>query len=270
MLLYDSRVSGNCYKVRLLLAQLGIPTTVTRSTSSTARPRRAPRWAEPRRFGCRRSSSTTAAPGRVERDSLVLRRGHPVPPGGPFRPGEGAPVDVLRAVLARAEHRGRPLLGLLRSRAAVSGGARDEASRRIHRARRDRGAAGQRRVPRRRPVHDRRHRALRVYARRPRGRLRPRPLPGDHRLARSRRRPGRAHTDHSLSRRRLSRPSSGRRRTPPDRATRRPDARRPDRSRRPGVCTASLDRIAAEHTIIVADGRPLVLTAAPDQAGGWG
>ena len=26
MLLYDSRVSGNCYKVRLLLAQLGIPT----------------------------------------------------------------------------------------------------------------------------------------------------------------------------------------------------------------------------------------------------
>ena len=38
----------------------------------------------------------------------------------------------------------------------------------------------------------------------------------------------------------------------------------------PGVCTASLDRIAAEHTIIVADGRPLVLTAAPDQAGGWG
>lgn len=36
MLLYDSAVSGNCYKVRLLLAHLGIAYGVARSMSSTA------------------------------------------------------------------------------------------------------------------------------------------------------------------------------------------------------------------------------------------
>lgn len=35
MLLYDSAVSGNCYKVRLICAHLGIPLSGTGSTWST-------------------------------------------------------------------------------------------------------------------------------------------------------------------------------------------------------------------------------------------
>ncbi|MEZ5100680.1 MAG: hypothetical protein R3C15_12950 [Thermoleophilia bacterium] len=37
MLLYDSAISGNCYKVRLLAALLGSRSSGGRSTSSTAR-----------------------------------------------------------------------------------------------------------------------------------------------------------------------------------------------------------------------------------------
>ena len=53
---------------------------------------------------------------------------------------------------------------------------------------------------RRRRVHDRRHRALRVHARRARRRLRPGALPRRPRLAGARRRSAAAHPDHRLAR----------------------------------------------------------------------
>ena len=119
MLLYNSAVSGNCYKVRLLAAHLGLPlelhelSVVDRSNRrevlgdqpglarADARPRRRP------------------AAGRVERDPLVLRRRDRVRAERPLRARPGAPVAVLRAVPARADDRGRPLL------AHLLGGARE-------------------------------------------------------------------------------------------------------------------------------------------------
>ncbi len=110
MLLYNSMVSGNCYKVRLLLAHLGLPVelreldVIDRSnrpdvlgglesgaSRPDARPRRRP------------------ADRRVGRDPLVLRRGLAIRPGRSVPARAGAAVDVLRAVRPRAEHRGRAI-----------------------------------------------------------------------------------------------------------------------------------------------------------------
>ena len=81
MLLYNSPVSGNCYKARLLFAQLGIEyerggaDVVDRSN----RPRR---WASSTLpFASQRSCLTMAVAGGIERNPLVLRRRHAVPSG---------------------------------------------------------------------------------------------------------------------------------------------------------------------------------------------
>ena len=110
MLLYNSTVSGNCYKVRLLLAHLGIEY-------------------ERRELDVVDRSNRPEVLGGLNPDlrvpTLVLDDGRPLAESGAilwyfgegtrFVPDdrydarEGAAVDVLRAVHARAGDRGRPL-----------------------------------------------------------------------------------------------------------------------------------------------------------------
>ena len=112
MLLYDSPVSGNCYKVRLLLAHLGIAyerrelSVVDRSDRPEVLGGLNPALRVPTLDPRRRPAAR-----RVERDPLVLRRGHAARPGGSLRAREGAAVAVLRAVRPRAHDRGRAVLG---------------------------------------------------------------------------------------------------------------------------------------------------------------
>src|SRR5579872_786232 len=164
-------------------------------------PPRCPRIAEPGAARAHAGPRRRPASGRVERDPLLLRRGHPVPARGPLRAGAGAPVAVLRAVLARAVHRRRAVLAPLRDR-AHRGGPQGQARGRPEGPGRDGVASGRPRLSRRRAVLDRRHRPVRLHTRRRRGRVRSRALPGDPFLAVERRDAARARPH-----RRLSQPS---------------------------------------------------------------
>ena len=139
MLLYDSPVSGNCYKVRLLLAHLGL---AVRAADGRRRrplePARAARRAEPGAPRADARPRRRPAARRVGRDPLVLRRGHALRPGRPLRAGAGAPVDVLRAVRPRAGDRRRALLArVLGPAGGVRRAARGADRRRLPGARRD-------------------------------------------------------------------------------------------------------------------------------------
>ena len=155
MLLYNSTVSGNCYKVRLLLAHLGIDVRAPRARRRRpVEPARGARRPQPRPAGADPRARRRAPARGVRRDPLVLRRGDAVRAGRPLRARPGAAVDVLRAVHARARDRRRPVPGRVLGRAREARrpdrGA-DEAG--LPRARRD-GAAPRRRraVPRRRAL----------------------------------------------------------------------------------------------------------------------
>ncbi len=108
--LYDYLISGNGYKVRLLLAQLGLPFERIELDIVKGETRTPEFLAKNPNGRSRSSSSTTDVPGRVERHPVLSRRGHAVPAGGPRRARAGAAVDVLRAVQPRAEHRDGALL----------------------------------------------------------------------------------------------------------------------------------------------------------------
>ncbi len=124
MRLYNSPVSGNCYKVRLLLAHLGIEYE-TVELSVVDRSNRAEVLGE-------------LNPG-LRVPTLVLDDGRPLGesnailwylgdgtqyvPDGSVRARAGAPVAVLRAVQPRAEHRCRRASGS-RTRARPSASRR--------------------------------------------------------------------------------------------------------------------------------------------------
>ena len=78
------------------------------STSSTVRTAARCSRASTRISACRPCPRRRPCPRGVGRDPLVFRRGHAIRAWRHVRPGEGAPVDVLRAVHARAGDRGRP------------------------------------------------------------------------------------------------------------------------------------------------------------------
>ena len=176
--LYDSPVSGNCYKVRLLLSYLGLP--FERVYADVA-----DRSNRPELLGdlnpALRVPTLVLDDGRplggVGRDHLVLRRGHALRPGRPVRAGAGAAVDVLRAVRPRAVDRGRALLGRV-----LRAGPRSSPRGSTSAWRRDTGRSTRWRStsrPRAGVVRRRRddacgHRAVRVHARGARGRVRPR------------------------------------------------------------------------------------------------
>ena len=92
--------------------------------------------------------------------------GTPYMPEDRFARATGAAVAVLRAVQPRAVHRGRALLAARLADRPRAGAARREAARRLCRARRAGAPSAEPRVPRRRALHDRRYRAVRLHARR--------------------------------------------------------------------------------------------------------
>ena len=170
MLLYDSPVSGNCYKVRLLLAQLGLP--YERQTVDVV-----DRSNRPDLLGglnpALRVPTLVLDDGRSLGESGAILwyfgEGTRVRADRSLRAGAGAAVDVLRAVRPRAGDRRRPVLARVLGPSARTFADRLE----------ERTAAGYRALdaletaPRRIAsgssaiVHDaRRHRALRVHARR--------------------------------------------------------------------------------------------------------
>ena len=173
--LYDYLESGNGYKVRLLLTQLGVAVRARRARHPAGRDAhaRVPAPQPERPHSAASSSRTARTCAESNAIQFYLAEGTPFLPGGPARARAGAAVDVLRAVQPRALHRGRALLaprGHGRRRSATS-------SRRS--VARGYAALGvmethlrERALLRRRALLDRRHRALRLHARGARGRLR--------------------------------------------------------------------------------------------------
>ena len=187
MRLYNSPVSGNCYKVRLLLAHLGIEyETVERRVVD--RSNRAEVLGE-------------LNPG-LRVPTLVLDDGRPLGESNAilWYLGEGTqyvPADRYeRAQMLQwlffEQYSHEPNIAVARFWLAYSGtpervrgGAPGADEGRLRGARRDGATSRRARVLRRRPLLARGHRALRIHARRARGRLRPRSVPGDPRLARA-------------------------------------------------------------------------------------
>ena len=140
--LHDNATSGNAYKVRLLLTQLG----ALRAHRVRHRPRRDPHPRVPAtrtRTGASPCSSCEDGSCLPESNAILwyLAEGTPVSPPpttGALAARAGAAVDVLRAVQPRAEHRDRPLLdhpsrrddGRARGRAARQAQARRGRARR--------------------------------------------------------------------------------------------------------------------------------------------
>ena len=111
MRLYDFLSSGNGYKVRLVLHQLGIPferVEVDILSGETRRPEFLARNANGRIPLLELPDGTL--PRRVERDPLLPGGRHAAPAGRPARACAGAAVDVLRAVQPRAQRRDVALL----------------------------------------------------------------------------------------------------------------------------------------------------------------
>ena len=143
MLLYDSAVSGNCYKVRQLFAHLGIEyerrevDVIDRSGRLELLGALNPALRVPTLvFDDGRSM------GESDAIMFYFAEGTPYLPERPVRARARAPVAVLRAVQPRAEHRG----------GAVLGNRRDHAFRRRRRGqatRRHRRAGGDGAAPRR-------------------------------------------------------------------------------------------------------------------------
>ena len=112
LVLYNSAISGNAYKVRLLLSHLGLPFRriefdvddgSTRTADFLARN---PNGKVPTIAPARRLLSL-----RIQRDPLLLRRGHEILAGQQARPRGRAAMDVLRAIQPRALYRRGPPLG---------------------------------------------------------------------------------------------------------------------------------------------------------------
>ena len=176
MLLYDSPVSGNCYKVRLLLAHLGIP--YERRTMDVV-----DRSNRPEVLG--ELNPALRVP------TLVLDDGRPLGESGAiiWYLGEGTrfvPEDryeraqVLQWMFFE-QYDHEPAIAVARFWLAYSGRPEEFADRLPERqAAGTRALAAMERhldgrtVPRRRRPDARRHRALRVHARCGRGRVRPR------------------------------------------------------------------------------------------------
>ncbi len=203
MLLYDSPVSGNCYKVRLLLTHLGIPFE-RRGLDVVDRSNR------PDVLGGLNPS--------LRVPTLVLDDGRPIGESGAilWYFGEGTrfvPEDryeraqVLQWMFFE-QYDHEPSIAVVRFLIVYSGRAEESAElieqRTVSGYRAldamERHLAGGREYFVGRRADARGHRALRLHARGSRGELRPRSLPGDPRLARPRCGDAGAHPDRRLSR----------------------------------------------------------------------
>ena len=104
--LYDFLSSGNGYKCRLLLHQLGIALRAGRARHPQGRDAhaRVP-GQEPERQGPGAGARRRHRADRIQRDPVLPRRRHAVRAAWPGGAGAGAAVAVLRAVQPRAVHR---------------------------------------------------------------------------------------------------------------------------------------------------------------------
>ena len=138
--LYSMRRSGNCYKVRLALAQLDIPHELIEIDILKGETR-TPEFLAKNPSG--HVPLLEVAPGRyhrrIERHPLVHRRRHAARARGPHRARRDAAMDVLRAAQPRTQPRRRLFLadaGQGRARTAAAR-ARGLDGGRLSRARRD-------------------------------------------------------------------------------------------------------------------------------------
>ena len=202
MLLYNSAVSGNCYKVRLIAAHLGIPleleelNVVDRSNRAEVLGDLNP---------ARRVPTLVLDDGRplAESNAIIwyLGDGTQYAPTDPYERAQVLQWQFFE------QYQVEPSLAVVRFLIAFSGQAEKHAQKIEEQTANgyialdamERHLAG-RDVPRRRAVHARRHLALRLHARGAQGRLRPRPLPGNPGLDRPGRRAARSHHDRRLSR----------------------------------------------------------------------
>ena len=136
MHLFDNLDSGNGYKVRLLLAQLGLRyewTDLDIDAGATRKPEFLKRNPNGRIPTLELDDGTNLA--GVERDSLVPRRGFAVRARRSARPRADAAMDVLRAVQPRAVrrdaalHREAPARGPRAPRGVAATGSRRAAPR---------------------------------------------------------------------------------------------------------------------------------------------
>ena len=114
--LHDFAASANCFKVRMLLSQLGLPyeRVPVDIFAGDCADRRLPRPQPGRAHAAARDRGRLGDP-RVRRDPALPRRGHAAPAGRPRRARPRPRLDVLRAEPARAQRRHRPLLAPDRS-----------------------------------------------------------------------------------------------------------------------------------------------------------
>ena len=184
--LYDYLSSGNGYKCRLLLHQLGIgyervELDILKGETRTPE------------FLARNPNGRI--PALELDDGTVLAESNAIlfylADGTPFVPHGRVPRAQVLQWLFFEQYSHEPFIAVARfihhflpagqpapGRAAAAGAGRPRG------AGRDGAAAGRPPVPGRRPLHDRRHRPLRLHPRRGRGRLRSRRLSGRARLAR--------------------------------------------------------------------------------------
>ncbi len=172
MLLYENADSGNCYKVRLLLAHLDLDYE-RRSLSVTDRSDR------PDVIGdlnpALRVPTLVLDDGRplAESDAILWYFGE----GTRFVPDDRYERAKVLQWMFFEQYDHEPTIAVVRFCVALSGEPEKHAARvaelmpaRISRARRDRDGTRRPVVPGRRLDDDRRHRAVRLYTRRPRGR----------------------------------------------------------------------------------------------------
>ena len=176
MLLYNSAVSGNCYKVRLLAAHLGIPLEL-HELSVVDRSNRAEVLGDLN--PARRVPTLVLDDGRplAESNAILWYLGD----GTEYVPDDRYERAQVLQWQFFEQYQHEPSIAVVRFLIAYSGEAEKHADRI-----REQTANGYvaldamerhldgRTLPRRRALHDRRHLALRLHARRARGRLRPR------------------------------------------------------------------------------------------------
>ena len=104
-------ISGNVYKVRLLLAQLGIAYRRVDTTQSRGEPQ-SPKFRALNPIG--KIPTVVLDDGRMlsefRRDPVLLRADFAVLAEGRLGAGAGAALDVFRAIQPRAVYRGEPAL----------------------------------------------------------------------------------------------------------------------------------------------------------------
>jgi hypothetical protein len=195
--LYDYLDSGNGYKVRLLLHQLGMPFELVELDNLQGESR-TPEYLEKNPNGKIPLLELADGTYLAESDAMLFYLAE----GTRFLPDDRlGRAQVLQWMFferySRARRRGRALLA---DAPGDDGGPPRRARREVRSGpggpRRHGEPSGEPPVFRRRRLFGRRHRALRLYPRSSGGRLRPRRLPGGRRLARAGPRPTRPRPDH--------------------------------------------------------------------------